>query len=218
MWENSAARCTFLGYGASLESSLNATIGVLETPSDLDLVRRARAGERAAFGELVRRHQGHVIGLCLTMLGEAEAEDAAQQAFLKAWRSLEGFAGGSAFSTWLYRIASNHCLDLLRQRARARTDSLDELVEREGEGVARMLGSAAGPGGALEAKDLAARILGTLPEEQRLALVLCETQGLSYQEIAEVMECSVDSVKARLRRARETLDNNLRHFLAGPGV
>lgn len=191
----------------------------MENPSDLELVRRARSGERGAFGELVRRHQGRVIGLCLSMLGStAEAEDAAQQAFVKAWRSLDAFAGGSAFSTWVYRIASNQCLDLLRQRARARTDSLDELVEREGEGVARLLGSGAAPGAALEAKDLAARILGTLPEEQRLALVLCETQGLTYQEIAEVLECSVDSVKARLRRARETLDRNLRHFLAGPDV
>ena len=149
---------------------------------------------------------------------DAEADDAAQEAFLKAWRALGRFAGDSGFGTWLYRIASNHCLDLLRRRSRRRTESLDELVEREGEAIERVLGSTAGPADALEAADLGAKVLAALPEEQRLALVLRETQGLRYDEIARVMGCSVDSVKARLRRARESLQAGLRHFLGTGNV
>ena len=180
-------------------------------------MREAREGGRAAFAELVRRHHLQVLALSRSMLGDdAEADDAAQEVFLKAWRALGRFAGDSGFGTWLYRIASNHCLDLLRQRSRRRTESLDELVEGEGDALERVLGSSAGPSDALEAADLGARVLASLPEEQRLALVLRETQGLRYDEIAQVMGCSVDSVKARLRRAREGLEKSLRHFL-GPG-
>ncbi len=191
----------------------------MQAPDEADLVRQAREGVRAAFAELVRRHQPAVLGLCRTMLGDAdEADDAAQEAFLKAWRSLGGFSGGSRFGTWLYRIASNHCLDLLRARSRRATQSLDELVEAESPALQRALGTGAPASAALEASDLAARLLATLPEEQRLALVLRETQGLRYDEIAEVMGCSVDSVKARLKRARETLQESLRHFSGGPNV
>ena len=189
-------------------------------PSDeTGLVRQAREGGRAAFAELVRRHQPAVLGLCRAMLGDAdEADDAGQEVFLKAWRSLAGFAGGSSFGSWLYRIASNHCLDLLRARSRRPTQSLDALVEAESPAIEKALGTGAPASAAVEAADLAARLLAALPEEQRLALVLRETQGLSYDEIAGVMGCSLDSVKARLKRARETLQNSLRHFLGGPDV
>ncbi len=107
------------------------------------------------------------------------------------------------------------CLDLLRQRTRRKTDSLDALLEGEGPALERILGSSPGPAAALEAADLGAKLLAALPEEQRLALVLRETQGLRYDEIARVMDCSVDSAKARLRRARESLQAALRHFLSG---
>ena len=173
-----------------------------------ELVSSAAAGDAGAFEELVRRHAPRVRALCLSMLrDEAEADDAAQEAFLKAWRKLSSFGGESSFATWLHRIAANQCLDALRVRARRRSEPLEAAPEP------------ASPSGAaaLEAADLAARLLAALPEDQRLALTLRELQGLSYEEIAAVMECSLDSVKARLRRARRTLEDAARHF-PGPGI
>lgn len=181
-----------------------------------ELVRGARAGRREDFEALVRRHHVQVLRLCISLLAVREkGEDAAQEVFLKAYRSLDRFQGDASFSTWLYRIATNHCLDILRKEARRRTESWEELVERDGEALHRLLASPA-PSDALEASDLAARVLSHLPEDYRLILTLREAEGLSYQEIAEVLSCSLDSVKARLRRAREALQERLRHF-SGPG-
>jgi len=186
---------------------------------ELDLVYQARLGRREAFEALVRKHHVRIIGLCASLLGNASAaEDAAQEVFLKAYKSLDRFQGTSSFSTWLHRIAINHCMDILRKESRRKTESLDELVGSEGEGFHRLLSSSTDPLSSLEAADLAGRLLSPLPEEQRLALVLRETQGLSYQEIAQIMDSSVDSVKARLRRARETLQERLRHFLGAENV
>lgn len=190
-----------------------------EEAEELDLIRAAQAGRRSAFEALVRRHHVRIIQLCGSLLGnQAEAEDAAQEVFLKAYVSLTRFEGDAAFGTWLHRIAVNHCLDLLRKRARRKTDSLDELVEREGGRLDRLFSGPADPARAIEAADLAARLLATLPEEQRVAITLRETQGLNYEEIAKVMDCTVDSVKGRLKRARETLEKSLRHFLSAGGV
>ncbi|MBI5201283.1 MAG: sigma-70 family RNA polymerase sigma factor [Elusimicrobia bacterium] len=191
----------------------------MQAPDEAELIREARGGGRSAFAELVRRHHPAVVGLCRSMLGDAEdADDAAQEAFLKAWRSLSGFSGGANFGTWLYRIASNQCLDMLRARGRRPTQSLDALVEAEAPALEKVLGAGAPASDPVEAADLAKRLLATLPEEQRLALVLRETQGFSYEEIAETMGCSLDSVKARLKRARETLAKSLRHFSGPPNV
>ncbi|MDE2292233.1 MAG: sigma-70 family RNA polymerase sigma factor [Elusimicrobia bacterium] len=186
---------------------------------DGELARRAGEGERDAFAELVRRHHPALIRFCSAALGDASrGEDAAQEVFLKAFRALEGFGGRSAFATWLHRIAVNHCLDLRRAEARRRSDSLDAIVEREGERLERALGAGRDPAAELEERELADRLLSALPEEQRLALVLRETQGLSYEEIAAAMACSLDSVKARLRRARAALLEAARHFSDSGGV
>ena len=179
---------------------------------DSESVRRARSGDRDAFASLVRGHHVRVLRLCLSMLRDAcDAEDAAQEVFLKAYKSLDQFAGACAFSTWLHRIAANHCLDLLRRASRRRTESLDASERKEGAESAAADPSPE-PGASLEAADLAARALAGLPEDYRLILVLRETQGLSYMELAEALECSLDSVKARLRRAREALQEAARHF------
>lgn len=184
--------------------------------SDVELAARARAGDRAAFGTLVRRHHPRALRLCALLLADAaEAEDAAQEAFLKAYRGLAGFQGDAAFSTWLHRIAVRHCLDRNRSRSRRRVESLDALVDREGDRLRLLLGGAPDPSRALEAADLAARLLAGLPPDQRAALVLRETAGMSYAGIAEALGCSLDAVKARLRRAREAMVEALRHF---PGL
>ncbi|UPT72796.1 MAG: sigma-70 family RNA polymerase sigma factor [Elusimicrobiota bacterium] len=181
-------------------------------PRDEDLARRAAGGDDAAFAELVRRHAPRVRALCeATLGGPAEADDAAQETFLKAHRSLGRFDGRSAFATWLHRIAVNHCLDVLRAASRRRSESLDALLEADGAALGLAL-SEESPAKALEARDTAERLLARLNPEQRLALTLRETEGLSYEEIADAMSCSLDSVKARLRRARAELLEAARHF------
>ena len=168
------------------------------------LMDRILQGDRNAYADLVRAHQAKVLRLCVSLLGEPDAEDAAQEIFLKAYRSLSSFRRDSSFSTWLYRIASNHCHDLLRKRSRQKTESLDELPES--------LLTSADPRVGAEQADLAEQILLTLSPEERLILTLREVEGLSYQEIAEVLSCSLDAVKGRLKRARETLMSRLDTF------
>ncbi|MCI0527824.1 MAG: sigma-70 family RNA polymerase sigma factor, partial [Nitrospira sp.] len=116
-------------------------------------------------------------------------------------------------STWLYRIATNHCRDLLRERTRRRTESWESLVEKEGDQLMRLLSAPPDHTLTQEDADLVNRALACLSPEYRMILILREIQGLNYQEIAAVMHCSTDSVKARLRRARQGFQDKLRHFL-----
>jgi len=179
--------------------------------SDQDLIRSVLSGRQEDYAELVRRHHAKVMGLCLSMLGPAQAEDAAQEVFLKAYGSLSEFHGEAAFSTWLYRIASNQCLDMTRRAARKAEDSLDTLLEAEGDRIQALLAEPDKAQGE-EARDLVGRVLALLPPEYRLILTLREVQGLDYKELMEALDCSMDSVKARLRRARQSFLEKLRHF------
>lgn len=167
----------------------------------------------------MRRHHAAVLSLCLSALGErSAADDAAQETFLKAYRGLGRFAGNSSFSTWLYRIASNHCLDLLRRKARERTESLDAIVEKEGEALKRLLSAGPGTGPAEEDSDLVRRVLDQLDPDYRLILTLREVSGLSYEELSEALDCTLDAVKARLQRARRRFEEILRHITGAPSV
>lgn len=187
--------------------------------SDAACVHQTLSGDREAFAELVRRHQLHMLHLCRSLLGHpAEAEDAAQEIFLKAYASLQQFRADASFSTWLYRIASNYCLDQLRQKARRRTESLDAILERDGEKIPLLLNAPPANLASPENWELAEHLLSSLPADYRLVLTLREAQGMRYQEIAETLDISIDSVKARLRRAREQLSQKLRHFLARHNV
>ncbi len=179
------------------------------------LIEQVLRGDRGAYAELVRANQGKVLRLCASLLGnESEAEDAAQEIFLKAFHSLASFRRESAFSTWLYRIAVNRCRDLLRKRSRERTESLDALLEKSGDAAEKLFAASMDPRSNMEMVDLIDRVLSPLSTDQRFILMLREAQGLSYQEIGQVLRCSVDAVKSRLRRAREALDEHLRHFSA----
>lgn len=191
----------------------------MHSTEDTELVSRVIAGDRDAFAGVIRAHHPWVLGLCASSLGDRVlAEDAAQEIFLKAYKSLAKFRGGSSFSTWLHRIAANHCLDLLRSRSRRKTQSWDQLLEAEGDSIHRLLADPPDEGRAREDADLVQRVLSCLPPEYRMVLTLREVQGSSYQDIAEEMECSVDSVKARLQRARREFSQNLRHYLDRPNV
>jgi len=185
-----------------------------EQTTDAELIELVLAGRQEAYSALVRRHHPRVMSLCVSMLGDrALAEDAAQDVFLKAYRRLRDFRGDAAFSTWLYRVASNRCLDLLRSAARRKEDSWESFVEREGDGVRRLLAESASERPLMdEDADLVRRVLGRLPEDYRLILTLREVEGLDYRELMDALDCSLDSVKAKLRRAREKFREILRHI------
>ncbi len=161
---------------------------------DSALVALARSGHANAFEELVRRHQVTIFRIALRMLGDRrDAEDASQEAFLQAWRALPGFRSQSTFSTWIYRIVTNRCLNL--RRARRPNQAL--LWDQESEEP--------GPEEAAEAQNrlqiLRAAILELTPE-QRAVFVLRHLEGCAYEEIVEILGISLAAVKSRLHRAR----------------
>ena len=182
---------------------------------ELDVIERVRAGDKEAYALLVRKHQARIRSYCLWTLGNAaEADDAAQEVFIKAYRGLGGFRGRAGFSTWLHRIAVNHCRDLLRKRVRERTESWDALREEKGE-AAEALVVREEP--AVPRRQLQ-EALDRLPEQYRTILIMREAEGLSYEELAKFLNCSLDAVKARLRRARSELMEKGRHFSGSADV
>ncbi len=167
------------------------------------LVVAARAGEHEAFSRLVALYQRPVYGLCHRMLGNSpDAEDAAQETFLKAYRALGSYDPGRSFSTWLLSIAAHHCIDRIRRR-REHVVSLDALPTWR-----HKPGNSPDPEqAALQADDAAQieRLLQQLPEDYRLVLVLRYWHDLGYEEIASVLNDTVSAVKSRLHRARRLM-------------
>jgi RNA polymerase sigma-70 factor (ECF subfamily) len=185
---------------------------------EFKIIQNVLEGDHEAYAELVRLYHGRILSLCLSiLLDRAEAEDAAQEAFVKAFASLKRYARTASFSSWLYRIASNHCLDLLRKKKRQKTDSLDGLVDLKGDtfNASPEMVFKGGESAAekQETLDVAMRLLATLSPDHRQVLVLREVDGLTYEEISSVTQCSLDAVKSRLRRARQQLHEKARHFL-----
>jgi RNA polymerase sigma factor (sigma-70 family) len=176
--------------------------------SDSEVVRQVQSGDAAAFDELMRRYKRPVINFVWRLLGNAEdAQDVAQEVFVRVYQSLDTYRHETKFSTWLFALARHAAIDHWRWRQRHPTEPFDSVAEP------------AAPAGT--ADDVAAREVGAqiaaavanLPEDQRTVLVLAEYQGLSYAEIAEVMHCSERSVESRLYRAKQTLRGSLRHLL-----
>ena len=176
-------------------------------PDEADLITRSRKGDLAAFNLLVENYQTAVFNLCLRMLASQQtAEDATQEAFIASYRHLEKFRGGS-FRAWLFRIAANACYDELRRRRARPALSLDE-PGSDGERHLDAADAAPSPEERAEQSELRetlARALSSIPEDQRLAITLSDVQGLDYAEIAEVMQCSLGTVKSRIARGRVRL-------------
>ena len=175
------------------------------------LIQQILSGDTDAYASIVRDYQAKVIGLCLSLLNNStQAEDAAQEIFIKVYRSLRSFRGDSSFSTWLYRIAANHCKDLLRKKSREKTESLDALIEASGDAQKPWEPALEPP--SKDTSHFIETMLSSLSADERLILTLREVQGLSYQEISATLQCSLDAVKARLRRARAAIQEKARHF------
>jgi RNA polymerase sigma-70 factor, ECF subfamily len=175
---------------------------VTEAELDEDLVRRFRAGEAQAFTDLVLRHQQRVYSLCLRVLGDADAAaDVAQDTFLTVLRKLDGFRGDAAFTTWLHRVTVNACYDELRRKRRRpmlHAVADDDLEHEPGPPTADHADEVAGTHDAASA-------LASIPEEFRIALVLADVQDMAYEQIAQVLEVPIGTVKSRVHRGRLAL-------------
>ncbi len=188
--------------------------------SDLSLVRRVQRGDKGAFDVLVLKYQHKLVKLVTRYVrNPAEAEDIAQEAFIKAYRALPQFRGDSAFYTWLYRIAINTAKNAVVSRDRNPVDydldrdSIDESYDMQG----RLKDSETPEGLVLtdEIRQTVNAAIEELPEDLRTAIVLRELEGLSYEQIAASMGCPVGTVRSRIFRAREAIDHRLREVFEG---
>ena len=173
-----------------------------------ELIQRSKQGDLDSFNQLVESYQGLVYNLALRMSGNSQAaEDAAQDAFLSAWRHIGSFRGGN-FRAWLLHITANACRDQLRKLKHHRSVSLETLpIEPE------EMPSSKSPEEHVLCQEVGEQIqkgLASLPSKHRLAVILSDIQGLSYEEIAQVMACSLGTVKSRLSRGRAQLRDYLR--------
>jgi RNA polymerase sigma-70 factor (ECF subfamily) len=185
---------------------------------DQQLVERVQRGEKAAFDLLVAKYQRKIFRLLSRLIRDAaEVEDVAQEAFIKAYRALPGFRGDSAFYTWLYRIAINTAKNhLVSQGRRAPTSTEAEIEEAETFDDGEHLRDLNTPDAMLlsrQVADAVNRAIERLPEDLRTAVVLRELEGLSYEEIAETMNCPIGTVRSRIFRAREAIAEELRPVL-----
>ena len=191
------------------------------TPDDRELVRRAQAGDKEAFEELVRRHQHRVFAVAGGILRRREdVEDVAQQVFVKAYFSLRRFDQRAAFSTWLYKITVNECWDLLRKKkVRPLLYESDLSEEQAGQFSAaeRLESGAQDVSDKLEAQQQVENLLQGLDERDRMMLILKEVEGFAIDEIAEILDLNANTVKVRLFRARRRIVNQVRRRGDGSG-
>lgn len=192
---------------------------MVERSVDQELVARVQRGDKAAFDLLVRKYQHKIAKLVSRYVRDrAEVEDVTQEAFIKAYRALRGFRGESAFYTWLYRIAINTAKNYLVAQGR-RPLSVDVEPE-EAEAMASEHGNVSDlltPERSMLTDEIARtveRAIAALPEDLRTAITLREIEGLSYDDIAVAMDCPIGTVRSRIFRAREAIDNELRPLLS----
>jgi RNA polymerase sigma-70 factor (ECF subfamily) len=189
-----------------------------ERDADWQLVERVQRGDKRAFDLLVAKYQRKLFRLLSRLIrDQAEIEDVAQEAFIKAYRALPNFRGESAFYTWLYRIAINTAKNhLVAQGRRAPTQTEAEIEDAENFDDGDALRTEDTPDRMLLSKQVAEavnRVIERLPEDLRTAIVLRELEGLSYEEIAASMNCPIGTVRSRIFRAREAVAEELRPLL-----
>ncbi len=187
-----------------------------DTP-DIVLVRRTQQGDQAAFGLLVVKYQHRLAKLVSRYIYDsAEVEDVCQEALIKAYRAIGNFRGESAFYTWLYRIAVNTAKNYLISQGRRppKTDiDAEDAVQIEAGAAMRETGTPEANALTRELAETVTRAVEQLPEDLRMAITLREIEGLSYDEIAEVMDCPIGTVRSRIFRARDAIDRELKPLL-----
>jgi len=192
---------------------------VAELDPDAALMFRVKQGDTAAFGELVDKYKQPIINFAYRMLRDAtEAEDLAQAAFVQVFKSADRYHVSSKFTTWLFTITRNLCLNEIRRRTRHPADSIDaprpELEDQPEPQLEDKKGFS--PPDTLLQRELESKIeqaLADLPENQRAAVLMCRQDELSYEQMAEVLDCSVSAVKSLIFRGRETLKTRLKAYL-----
>lgn len=182
--------------------------------ADDRLLERSKAGDVEAFAQLISQYEKKVYTIAYRFMGNHEdASDLAQEAMLKAYRSIKKFRGDASFKTWLYHITANVCRDELRRRSKRRETSLDEPLFFENDEVPKQTADWTNvPERVYENKELQGYLHGlikALTPEYRMVIVMREIQGLSYEEIARQLDCSLGTVKSRLSRARKALKDKI---------
>jgi RNA polymerase sigma-70 factor (ECF subfamily) len=189
-----------------------------EQNTDRELVERVQKGEKEAFDILVLKYQHKIVRQVSRYVRDfSEAQDVAQEVFLKAYRALPGFRGESAFYTWLYRIADNTAKNYLVAQKRRPPGSGVDLDDAEYQALDSALVVIATPEHLLLRDEIEKTVFNTieqLPEDLRTAITLRELEGLSYEEIAQAMGCPVGTVRSRIFRAREAIDSKLKPLLS----
>jgi RNA polymerase sigma-70 factor (ECF subfamily) len=192
---------------------------MVERNVDQKLVERVQKGDKSAFDLLVRKYQHRIAKLVSRFVHDrSEVEDVTQEAFIKAYRAIGGFRGDSAFYTWLYRIAINTAKNYLVSQGRRPPTTDVEADEAELTDAGVSLRDNMTPERHMLTAEIAEtveRAMANLPDDLRTAIVLREIDGLSYEEIAAVMECPIGTVRSRIFRAREAIDQELRPLLEG---
>lgn len=187
--------------------------------TDQQLVERVQSGDKRAFDLLVLKYQHKIMSLISRYVQDSdEVQDVAQEAFIKAYRALPRFRGDSAFYTWLYRIAINTAKNHLVSRARRPPGSDVDLEDAQYMDAGDALRDQETPESRLfgdELRDVVNTALQKLPNDLRAAVTLREFDGLSYEEIAEVMECPVGTVRSRIFRARDAIDRSVKEHMEG---
>jgi len=186
---------------------------------DRALVERVQQGDSRAFDLLVRKYQHKIVGLISRYVADrSECQDVAQEAFLRAWRAIHTFRGDSAFYTWLYKIAANTAKNhLVAKRRRPPNDDVAMEDAVYGPSAERLYENAT-PEHEMMRQEIEQTVLSAvqeLPDELRTAITLREVDGLSYEEIARTMDCPIGTVRSRIFRAREAIDQQLRPLLPG---
>lgn len=174
------------------------------------LIQRASGGDPSAFNQLMAQHEKKMYAVALRMFSNREdAQDCLQEAMLRVYRAIGGFKGQSSFSTWIYRITMNTCLDELRRKKNKQSASLDSLLE-QGWSPVDAGGTPERHAVRAEVRRELNRAIQELPEDMRSAVVLRDIQGFSYEEIAVMLDANVGTIKSRISRAREKLRGKLK--------
>ena len=206
------------GEGKAASPDASKTAGSANRAEEDALVRRAQKGDLAAYDELVRRYQERIYATVYHMTSNHEdANDLAQESFIKGYQALKSFKGGSSFYTWLYRIAVNKTINFLKQRKNRSAMSLNDLdfnAEKDPDLVALISDKTPRRDAALsELQKKLNEAMQKLSEPHRLVVTLHDVQGLAHEEIAEIMECNVGTVRSRLFYARQQLQGYLLDYL-----